>query len=185
MGRRSEPEQMRRRLLEATGRVVLKQGVAGLTLEAVAQAAGVSKGGLLHHYPSKDALIRGLCAHLIDDFDAEIERALDPAEPPGTAGRYTRAYIRASFATDERQQDLGTLLGLIVSANPELLAMAQVSFARARARIAGDGLDPVRGLLVQMATDGVIFYELLGVQTVPSEQYSQLFEELMRLTREP
>jgi hypothetical protein len=34
-----------------------------------------------------------------------------------------------------------------------------------------------------MATDGVIFYELLGMQTLPDEQCWALFDELMRLTR--
>ncbi|GAB4424334.1 MAG: TetR/AcrR family transcriptional regulator [Chloroflexi bacterium OHK40] len=173
---------MRARLLDAASTVVLQHGLAGLTLDAVARAAGVSKGGLLHHYPSKEALIHGLFAHLLDEFDREVERAIDPAEPPGTPGRYTRAYIRASFATDERQQDLGALLGLLVSANPELLTLAQESFARARAAILADGLDPVRGLLVQMATDGVIFYELLGMQLLPEELCAQLYAELLRLT---
>jgi len=180
---RSDPEQMRARLLAAAGEVVLRQGLASLTLEAVAQAAGMSKGGLLHHYPSKESLIKGLFVQLLEEFDQEVARAINPAEAPGTLGRYTRAYIRASFATDERQQDLGALLGLLVGVNPELLTLAQTSFARARAAIAADGLDPVRGLLVQMATDGVIFYELLGMQILPAEQCAQLFDELMRLTR--
>lgn len=183
MRTRSDPAEMRRRLLDAAGDVVLKQGLTGLTLDAVAQRAGVSKGGLLHHFPSKDALIRGLFTQLLDEFDAEVERSIDQSEPPGTPGRYTRAYIRASFASDQRQHDLGAILGLLVGANPALLDLARTSFARARACIAADGLDPVRGLLVQMATDGVIFYELLGMQTLPDEQCWALFDELMRLTR--
>jgi AcrR family transcriptional regulator len=34
----------------------------------VAQAAEVSKGGLLYHFPNKEALITGIIQHLIDDF---------------------------------------------------------------------------------------------------------------------
>ena len=37
---------------------IKEEGVVKLTLEAVAQRAGVSKGGLLYHYPSKEALIK-------------------------------------------------------------------------------------------------------------------------------
>ncbi len=41
------------RLLRAASRVLLRHGVQALTLEAVALEARTSKGGLLHHFPSK------------------------------------------------------------------------------------------------------------------------------------
>ncbi|EAE2866200.1 TetR family transcriptional regulator, partial [Listeria monocytogenes] len=47
-------------LLTAASEIVKEEGVVKLTLEAVAQRAGVSKGGLLYHYPSKEALIKGM-----------------------------------------------------------------------------------------------------------------------------
>lgn len=43
-------------ILDATEEVLCTRGVAGLTLDAVARATGVSKGGLLYHFRSKDAL---------------------------------------------------------------------------------------------------------------------------------
>src|SRR3712207_9422759 len=45
------------RSLEAAERVVARDGVARLSLDAVAGNADVSKGGLLYHFPNKDALI--------------------------------------------------------------------------------------------------------------------------------
>src|SRR5687767_14471935 len=45
----------RERILEAAERVVGDVGAARMTLEGVAQAAGVSKGGLLYHFPTKEA----------------------------------------------------------------------------------------------------------------------------------
>jgi AcrR family transcriptional regulator len=42
--------------------VVQARGAGSLTLEAVADVAGVSKGGLLYHFPTKDALIDGMVA---------------------------------------------------------------------------------------------------------------------------
>ena len=44
-------------ILEAAAAVLLKGGVRGLTIDAVAVEAGLSKGGVLHHYASKDALV--------------------------------------------------------------------------------------------------------------------------------
>lgn len=45
-------------ILLAASIVVKNNGVEKLTLEAVAKEAGVSKGGLLHHFPNKEALIK-------------------------------------------------------------------------------------------------------------------------------
>ena len=44
--------------------------MAGVTLDAVSQAAGVSKGGLLHHFPNKMALLDGL----FDDLIGKLRR---------------------------------------------------------------------------------------------------------------
>ena len=56
-------------VLRAAHRVVLRDGVSALTLEAVAREAGRSKGGLLYHFPTKEALIQGLIADPIVRFD--------------------------------------------------------------------------------------------------------------------
>src|SRR5262249_25783308 len=71
------------RLLAAAAGVVRREGARGLTLDAVAREAGVSKGGLLYHFPTKRELVRGLVADWMDGFEAEVER---DAEPEGAGG---------------------------------------------------------------------------------------------------
>jgi AcrR family transcriptional regulator len=58
----------REAILRAAGRVVVEEGVSGMTLEAVACEAGVSKGGLLYRFPSKEALIASMIGRLIEVF---------------------------------------------------------------------------------------------------------------------
>ena len=41
-------------ILSAAANLVLRKGASRMTLEAVAREAGVSKGGLLYHFPSKE-----------------------------------------------------------------------------------------------------------------------------------
>lgn len=43
--------------------VALEDGFGHVTMEAVARRAGVSKGGLLYHFPNKTRLIEGMLAH--------------------------------------------------------------------------------------------------------------------------
>ena len=89
----------REAILRAADWVVVEEGVSGMTLEAVAREAGVSKGGLLYHFPSKEALIGGMIGRLIEGFEAALSRELRKGRGAG-GGSWTRAYARASFAED-------------------------------------------------------------------------------------
>lgn len=47
-------------ILDSAEEILFSKGVSNLTLDAVAKQAGISKGGLLHHFPSKSALEAGI-----------------------------------------------------------------------------------------------------------------------------
>jgi AcrR family transcriptional regulator len=64
----------RERLLEAAEWLTLRDGVAKMTLDAVSREAGVSKGGLLYHFPTKIALIGGMIERFIERFEGDIEK---------------------------------------------------------------------------------------------------------------
>lgn len=117
--RKKQPEQVRQQLLEVAARLSHEQGVAGITLDAVSQAAGVSKGGLLHHFPNKLALLDGLFDDLVTRFDREIEAAM--ARDPVAKGRFTRAYIDVCFALDPATDVPGwRMLTIALIAEPHL-----------------------------------------------------------------
>jgi AcrR family transcriptional regulator len=60
----SRPPHAREKVLDAFVRVLIADGERSATLEAVAREAGVSKGGLLYHFGSREALEQGLYARL-------------------------------------------------------------------------------------------------------------------------
>ncbi|OAB38217.1 hypothetical protein PMSD_07580 [Paenibacillus macquariensis subsp. defensor] len=81
--------------MSAASFIVNNHGGEKLTLEAVAKEAGVSKGGLLHHFPNKKALIKGMLEELTHDYISEVQ---DKASNAATDdGKWTRAYIEATF----------------------------------------------------------------------------------------
>ncbi|MGN9785656.1 TetR/AcrR family transcriptional regulator [Nonomuraea sp. ZG12] len=77
-------------LLDAAEDLLCDQGSAALTLSAVADRAGVSKGGLLYHFGTKEALIKAMVERLIDDFDDLMAAQHDDT--------YTERYIGATLA---------------------------------------------------------------------------------------
>ena len=73
--RRKQPELIRRLLLDCAATLALEQGLANVSVQAVSAAAGVTKGGLFHHFPSKQALVEGVAADLIERIDASLATA--------------------------------------------------------------------------------------------------------------
>src|SRR5664279_3356208 len=72
----------KRRILDAAEQVVLRDGVGHLTLEAAAHEAGLSKGGVLYHFPTRDALVAAMVTRIIEQFEDDIASFLPPTGTP-------------------------------------------------------------------------------------------------------
>ncbi|HEY5920961.1 MAG TPA: TetR/AcrR family transcriptional regulator [Kofleriaceae bacterium] len=74
---RKRPRQARSKatvdtILEATTRVLVKQGFDGLSTNAVASAAGVSIGSLYQYFPNKEALVLALIERHMEEMNTAI-----------------------------------------------------------------------------------------------------------------
>lgn len=177
-------------ILTAAERVVLRDGVMRLTLEAVAREAKLSKGGVLYHFGTKDVLIQAMLERLIQYCEHEIEaHRQHDAEP----GRWTRAYVRRKFepvlsypgeANFPRSKEVGA--GLIVAATttPGLLDPLRERFQAWQQAIERDGIDAARATVVRLAVDGLWLAELLGIWSPDEKLRTQVLNELIRLTQE-
>ena len=105
----------RDRILDAFEDLLAEQSERAATLEAVAARAGVSKGGLLYHFASKDALVDGVLERFAADLAQDIEHMR--AAPDGPVSYF----LRTSIPSDNR------LERVIVA----IARLAQASDARA------------------------------------------------------
>lgn len=171
----------RNQILTAAQTVVRLNGTDALTLEAVAKAAGVSKGGLLYHFPNKEALIQGMIQSLIDEFDNAVHAEIARDPTPEKAGRYARAYLRATFNSDYPLPALseGILAG--VALNPALLRPLQAAFGAWQERLLNDGIDPALATIIRTAADGLWFAELMDFAPPQEPLRNALYEKLLAL----
>lgn len=88
-------ERTKRSLLDAATMLLGERGLA-VSLETIAAEAGVTRAGLLHHFPSREALIRAVAEDATWQFHEEVLAHLDPSD--SRPGRLLRAYVRALFA---------------------------------------------------------------------------------------
>jgi AcrR family transcriptional regulator len=173
--RRKEPERVRRQLLDAAARLAVEHGMAGVTVQAVAVAAGVTKGGLFHHFPTKEALIAGMFEDLLEKFDLEIDRCM--AADPDPRGRFTRAYISATFGEMGR---FWTALALSWIAEPRLRQLwAEWLRQRLERHQATDG---ELGVL-RFATDGLWLAHLLEPGGQALTDFAEVQRQLVALSR--
>ena len=156
-------------------------GVTGLTLGAVAREAGVSKGGLLYHFPSKEALISGMIGRLVEGFTDALGREL-ARERGSASGRWLRAYARASFDEDRWYLEVSSGLLAAAAEDPALLDPVRRGFEEAQRWAERDGVDPAVATLVRLAADGLFFAELLGFAPPEGPLRGRVLEALLELT---
>jgi AcrR family transcriptional regulator len=173
----------RQAVLEAASQIVLEHGVTSLTLDSVAQHAGVSKGGLLYHFPSKDALIAAMVDHLATQFTQSLDQERTRDTTIDDPGHFLRAYIHATFGLEQRLSTLSAGLLAAVASNPALLDPLREHFRTWQDQTEQSGLDPALATIIRLAVDGLWFAELLGFAPPDQKLRRQVASTLLALTQ--
>lgn len=171
----------RDRLLDAAESLVAREGVSNLTLDAVAREAGVSKGGLLYHFPSKSALITAIVERLATRCDMEHSKAL--ATDSQKEGAFTRAYLTArKVPLDPDDRPIHTALLAAAGTDSHYLEPIRARLKEWQARLESDGIDPATATIVRLAIDGLCFGTLLGLPLPEGELRREVLDKLLRMT---
>ncbi len=156
----------RTRILQAAAKVIRQEGAMALTLDAVAKEAGVSKGGLLYHFPSKDALVRGLLEYQLDTFEQSLEASGLP---------FAEAYVKLG-SYDGSQ---GLLLGMMaaLALNPSLLEVVRERWQRWYAQIPQNP----DVMVAMLATDGIFMADILKMGVPEGEYKRKVLRRMLEL----
>lgn len=185
---KAEALQTRETVLRAAAQVLVRLGVGAFTIDAVAQEAGITKGGVLHHFPSKEALLVGLIDQVIALFDGRLAEELE-AEPPSAPGRHLRAYMRAVFSVHHQDTQLVPLLAAVVAADPRILGRHRVlerirgAFEESQRAAIADGMDPIEATVLRLAVDGIVFARALGLDVLDARTSREVLDALLRRTQ--
>lgn len=72
----AEPNDVRTRALAAATRLFAERGFDGTSIQLIADAVGVSKPAVLHHFPSKEDLRRAVLDAIVEHWQAVLPRLL-------------------------------------------------------------------------------------------------------------
>jgi AcrR family transcriptional regulator len=148
-------------VLGAFEALLISDGERASTLDAVAARAGVSKGGLLYHFGSKDALIAGLLKRLDALVEVDIERMR--AAPAGIVDYFIRTSVASPGSPNELERTIVACTCLAQGAHPEVreaLRRVQASWLAVIAEVVDD---PVVARVVMLVGDGLYFNSATGL----------------------
>lgn len=175
-----EKRSKRDQLLNAAAQIVLEKGAAHLTLDAVAALAGVSKGGLLYHFPSKEALIKGMIDQYLVDFTERVDQVYESL--PEARGRWLRAFVIASFEDDYSNPSLLATGFAAIFSDPDLLVSIRAAYEGWITHASDDGVQDALARAVILATDGVFVGKALALPTVNADVRAWLLNLIDRET---
>lgn len=95
-------ERSREEILHAARSVLLKKGIAGTTLDAVAQEVGVTKTALYYYFASKDALLFEL---VFGNLQTHAQATHDAVRATASGAEALAAVVRSTFSGFAQRMD--------------------------------------------------------------------------------
>lgn len=163
---------LREQLLDAAQAVILEQGIGTLTLDKVAAKASVSKGGLLHHFPSKDALVGAIVRRVVDAWQSDLREAIG-AQAPGPL-RVPRAMLNGCISKPEEWTETLRNASICViaamSEHPKHVEPCREVYAELEETMRADGTPAGLAQLIVCAMDGLWMSFVFGTRAFSRER---------------
>lgn len=177
------PSETRRAVLDAAGDAIRSRGL-DVSLQDIAHAAGLTRGGLLYHFASRQKLFLALVADVEEQLRVLIDRKLDPEDDK--PGRLTRAYVRALLtpATDEAIGPGSAILLTQLLVVPAVRELTRVHTERLEEELLDDGLPEDLVRFVVATADGAYSPPLWGGKLNP-DVLARIEARLLSLTLNP
>ncbi len=177
MGRRQTID--RGALLDAAERVVLRAGAGQLTMDAVAAEAGVSKGGVLYAFPSKDALIDAMFTRVFAAFDALADAVV--AREGDTGEARVRGHVLASRDADSLMTERTIALIVNFSRSPEYRAEASVYYRGVLGRLDTSTQRGKKARMALLACEGALMLRGFEFHPMTAEEWQEIHADIVDL----
>ena len=177
MGRRKTID--REKVLDAAEKIIFEQGSASLTIDTVAKAANITKGGIQSCFGTKDAMIDAMLQRCWAHYGLQIQAANPAAQSPE---EIIQAHI--SVTADETDNNTSRAASLIANMlqSPDRLNTAQQWYTdrwQELSQINPDKIQQYR--LAFLATEGIFFLKHFNLMKLDEAEWDQYFLEIQAL----
>ncbi|MEM7348599.1 MAG: TetR/AcrR family transcriptional regulator [Chloroflexota bacterium] len=182
MAQKRTGQETRTLIFEACSQILRLEGLTSLTLDAVAEEAGLSKGGLFYHFPNKAALIEALFEYHNNIFEERLQELTKAEGNDSTA--WLRAYAKASIEQIV-DPDNAKLYASLFAAEEQYASAHQLmrdKYINWQQQIDESNLDPAWATLIRLTVDGLWFSEMHQYAPPSAERRQEIVALLFELT---
>lgn len=169
----------RAKILAAAADIARDVGPANLSLDAVAARAGVSKGGLLYHFPAKLDLLKAL----VEDHLETFERGLRDHQAGLACARANalRAYLDVTAADCEEQAPPAAGVLAAIVQHPEMLEPIKRFKRQTLDRLKADAGDDATALMLFLVLEGIRSMKLFDADVLLPDEAATVMGALRRM----
>lgn len=191
----------REKILEAAEELFARRGFAGVGLSEIAEAVGLGKSSLFHHFPTKAQLYAAVMERILAEIEQALTRALAAGGTPverfdrwvdtivdvlGARPAHSRLLLRSLFEDDElsgssdEERAANQTLGRIIDSVSRLLREGMTTGALRAASIPHT-LQSVIGMTIYHFASGEFGTELLGRPMFAAAEVKRRKDEIKAL----
>ena len=163
----------RQRILEAASELAHDVGASNISLDAVAERAGISKGGLLYNFPTKLELLQALVARHVELMEAQTLEALN--ERGGGPSALIHAVLDASCIVEpdtQRPKPTGVLAA--IAEDPQLIDPIREYHRRLVRRLREASPTPERAVIAFLVLEGLHAQNLFEINALTQEDQDRV-----------
>ncbi|PPH21933.1 TetR family transcriptional regulator [Rathayibacter sp. AY1C4] len=171
----------RTRILDAAVRVAAREGSVRVTLEATAEEAGLTRGGMMYHFRDRADLAHALQEHVAAGWEAQLIDVAGKTADEATLTERVSAYVAVALTPSTRMQ-----IGLLQATGSDTALRAPVAEVRRRWTPSAEetATDPItlRQFIACLAADGLWSHHSLGGDRIPDDTRAAVISEIIQLS---
>ncbi|MEO9633182.1 MAG: TetR/AcrR family transcriptional regulator [Sulfitobacter sp.] len=169
----------RDKVLDAAEALVASAGAGALSFDAVAKAAGITKGGVQYAFGTRNDLILAMVARWGEAFDADVA---ERAGPNPSSDVLIKEHLAATRDADEADHSRSAVMMTALLQHPDQLSDTRDWY---NSRLAGLDLETPRDrqlALAFLAGEGAFLLKALSLIDLTEAQWKALFEDMISTT---
>lgn len=170
----------RQAIVEAAHRVAARQGGADYSFEATAVEAGLTKAGVLYHFPAREDLVLAVVEYVAHSWEQAMLEALGRPLEESTPAQRIRAYVEVAAGDDVSRGDFAIYADALC--RPAHVGPWNEVFSRWFDLEDCSAEERARLACARFAADGLWVAKATGTLPPPAEEYAALVAHLVSLT---
>lgn len=162
-------------LLDLAEDIVRTHGAAALTIDSLAKAAGITKGGVQYTFSSKAALIDALCSRWMESYETLFATMIAPDPTPVDV---IHAHVGATFTDSGPAQAKAASMMTGMLQSPEFISATQDWYRQRMHPLDASVPEDRQARLAFLATEGAFFVRYFGFLNISDDEWAAIYRDI-------